>query len=372
MKRLPDSGENTGYTSTPGEDADFSINPPFFIKNGNGTVTDTVTGLMWQQTDGGEMNIEKARIYCDTLTLGGFTDWRLPFLIEAHSIINHQYTNPAADINIFPKTGAEYWWSAETQVNDTTKIWVSNSGGGVGNHLKTETMSAGGSKKFHVRAVRSLYMPVLIAQRFTDNGNGSILDALTGLNWRKQASSDSMTWENALLYADSSTSAGFGDWRLPNTKELQSLTDLKLFNPCFNKTYFQFTGRKFWTSTTLPNQTGSAWYLDNRFGITTYDSKIRKNYVFLVRGGAEPTNSTIKLSAKVQVWPNPFVDRIKIHSGLPTSPLHFQLFDQAGRSVCAGNNLEKHDFSTLPDGIYILQLSGTAQGVFRLVKKSEH
>ena len=67
MLRLPDTGVNKSYTDTFGEDADFTINQPYFINNGNGTVTDSVTGLIWQQTDGGEMTIENAIIYCNNL-----------------------------------------------------------------------------------------------------------------------------------------------------------------------------------------------------------------------------------------------------------------------------------------------------------------
>ena len=63
MLRLPDTGANQSYTTTFGEDNDYNINIPFFIDHKNGTLTDTVTGLMWQKTDGGEMTIENAIIY---------------------------------------------------------------------------------------------------------------------------------------------------------------------------------------------------------------------------------------------------------------------------------------------------------------------
>jgi hypothetical protein len=59
MLKLPDTGQTGDFTSTFGEDSDYNINVPFFIKNNNGTVTDTMTGLMWQQADGGEMTIER-------------------------------------------------------------------------------------------------------------------------------------------------------------------------------------------------------------------------------------------------------------------------------------------------------------------------
>ncbi|MEY3982750.1 MAG: hypothetical protein RL160_307, partial [Bacteroidota bacterium] len=112
MKRLPDTGQETSYTTTPGEDADFKINPPGFIMHTDNTATDTITGLMWQRYDGPEMTVEQARIYCDTLTLGGYTDWRMPSLLEAYSILNHQKTNPALDVTVFPKSTAEYWWTS--------------------------------------------------------------------------------------------------------------------------------------------------------------------------------------------------------------------------------------------------------------------
>ena len=130
--RLPDTGQTTSYTTTFGEDADYNFNMPAFILSGNGTVIDTITSLMWQQTDGGEMTIENAALYCDTLTLGGYTDWRLPNCHELFSILNHDKVNPAIDINYFTHTLAEYWWSSQRQANDTTKVWVTNAGGGVG------------------------------------------------------------------------------------------------------------------------------------------------------------------------------------------------------------------------------------------------
>jgi hypothetical protein len=159
MIRLPDTGETSGFTEIYGEDADYNINPPGFILNGSGIATDTITGLMWQSSDGGELTFEKATVYCESLTLGGFSDWRLPSVHELFSIINLQFSNPALNVSVFPKSSAEYWWSGTVQWNDASKVWVTNSGGGVGNHGKAETIGAGGSKRYHVRAVRDPVAP---------------------------------------------------------------------------------------------------------------------------------------------------------------------------------------------------------------------
>lgn len=315
MLRLPDTGQSTSYTTTFGEDADYNINTPFYILNGNGTVTDTVTSLMWQQTDGGEMTIENAQLHCDTLTLGGYTDWRLPNCHELFSILNHDRVNPTIDTIYFTKTLAEYWWSSERQANDSNKVWVTNAGGGVGNHPKTETLSAGGPKRFHVRAVRDVTTPILLPNHFIDNGNGTTTDLVTDLTWQQIPYYDSITWEQALTLADTLTFAGYSDWRLPNIKELQSMNDESLINPSINQTFFSGVNvNHYWSSTSLPNQTTKAWYLDTQLGLTTYQFKINKLYVLCVRGGNLATGiKEIYLSQNnLIVYPNPSVGSINI------------------------------------------------------------
>jgi len=315
MLRLPDTGQNTSYTTTFGEDADYNINTPFYILNGNGTVTDTVTSLMWQQTDGGEMTIENAQLYCDTLTLGGYTDWRLPNCHELFSILNHDKVNPAIDTIYFTKTLAEYWWSSERQANDSNKVWVTNAGGGVGNHPKTETISAGGPKRFHVRAVRDVTTPTLLPNHFMDNGNGTTTDLVTDLTWQQIPYSDSITWEQALTLADTLTFAGYSDWRLPNIKELQSINNENLINPSINQTFFSGVNvNHYWSSTSLPNQTTKAWYLDTQFGVTTYQFKTNKLYTLCVRGRNLATDIQENYSSQnnLIVYPNPTVGTINI------------------------------------------------------------
>lgn len=50
-----------------------------FVKNGNGTVTDTQTKLMWAaQASPSAMNWLETKIYCQGFSAGGYTGWRLP------------------------------------------------------------------------------------------------------------------------------------------------------------------------------------------------------------------------------------------------------------------------------------------------------
>ena len=361
MKRLPDTGQNTSYTGTFGEDNDYNFNIPSFTKNSNGTTTDQVTGLMWQTIDGGEMTIENAAQYCDTLTLGGYSDWRLPNSNELFSILNHDKTNPAIDTTYFTKTTADYWWSAQRQKNDSSKVWVTNAGGGVGNKPTSETISAGGSKRFHVRAVRDVSTPINLPSHFLNRQDGTIKDSITGLMWTSTLSSDTITWEQALSLAENSNFANHSDWRLPNIKELQSINDEMFMSPSLDTNYFKFTGNKqIWSSTTLFNKTTQAWYLDTRFGITTYAEKTpRRLYALLVRtDSVDNNNIDPTVYNQLTISPNPANHSIAIN--LPNNQsdanLLVRLFNNDGRLVLESTS-KIIDVTSLAAGVYFIRIT---------------
>ena len=365
---LPDTGQNLSYTNTFGEDNDYNINVPSYTNNGNGTITDNVTGLMWEQTDGGEMTIENAFIYADNLVLGGFSDWRLPSPMESFSILNHQNNNPAMNTTFFTASVAEYWWTNAFQAGDNTKVWCTNAGGGIGNKPKSETISAGGTFKFHVRAVRDIAAPTIIANHFTNNVNGTITDNLTQLIWQKVPNTSVLTWENALSYAENLALASATDWRLPNIKELQSLNDESTINPSVSTTFFPTIGaRNYWSSTSLPNQTTKAWYCNTQFGITTYDTKTNSNYTICVRGNPAVLGlNSIDLKSKIKVYPNPFSSKITIENAAENET--YQLCNEIGQNVFIGKNIENQDFSSLPKGNYFLRINGQTNPSIKLIK----
>ena len=62
-----------------GQDAQFTGAAFDFTDNGDGTVTDNVTGLTWEQTpDSGNYSWDEAQAYCESLSLAGSDDWRMP------------------------------------------------------------------------------------------------------------------------------------------------------------------------------------------------------------------------------------------------------------------------------------------------------
>ncbi|MDP4579210.1 MAG: DUF1566 domain-containing protein [Saprospiraceae bacterium] len=319
-------------------------------------MTDTITGLMWQQVDGGEMTFDKANTYANDLVLGGFSDWRMPTVLELHSILHLDKNNPALNTTYFTSPTAQYWWSGQKQVNDATKAWCANAGGGIGNHPINETVGAGGTKKFHVRAVRDVSAPTTIATRFLDNKNGTITDQLTGLIWQ-QVPTDSMTWEQALITAEALSLGGSNLWRMPNIKELQSISEATIYNPSINKTYFSgISTSQFWSSTSLSNQSTKAWYLDTQYGITSQVVKTNKLRLLAVRSATTVTSVRDIANERntILLYPNPSIGSFTLKADEPLGEI--KIINQLGQTIWSTNTNEK-----------IITLSLSEKGIFQLI-----
>jgi hypothetical protein len=91
-----------------GQDAQHQGRQPDYTDHGDGTVGDNVTGLMWQKSpdtdnDGDIDAADKltdaaAASYCQTLTLAGYDDWRLPDIKQLYSLIDFRGTDPGPGI----------------------------------------------------------------------------------------------------------------------------------------------------------------------------------------------------------------------------------------------------------------------------------
>jgi len=108
-----------------------------FTDNGDGTVTDNSTGLMWEKCSAGQNNDtactntateetywQQALYYCKGLSLAGYTDWRLPNIKELRSIVVNAVYGPAIDTTYFPNTAAPIlWWSSTTYASYPSEAW---------------------------------------------------------------------------------------------------------------------------------------------------------------------------------------------------------------------------------------------------------
>ncbi len=89
-------------------------------------VVDSTTGLHWQDnTDVGGVSRDwqGAIGYCEALSLGGFSDWRLPNINELSSIVDYTKSNPALDSSFQNITPANFYWSSTTNASTHSYAW---------------------------------------------------------------------------------------------------------------------------------------------------------------------------------------------------------------------------------------------------------
>ena len=113
-----------------------------YVDNGDGTVTDTVTGLMWDKCPNGQTandcsggsafrftwaNALARPIALNSINYKGHNDWRLPNIRELESLVLIRLTHPAIDDIAFPNTDVTHgYWSSTLTVHDLASAWSAN------------------------------------------------------------------------------------------------------------------------------------------------------------------------------------------------------------------------------------------------------
>jgi len=282
------SYNTTGIISLPtqgqafyGQNTNHPGNTPSYTDNGNGTISDNVSGLMWEKTidknNDGTINYYDKSTYATALAgasscrTGGYTDWRLPTIKEQYSLIMYYgaEANPTATTQgtALPFINTSYFNFGYGDINSgshggtsnkrlidaqyaTSSIYVSTTMGGQSTMFgvnfadgRIKGYPANNLKKYYVQYVRGNID--YGKNSFVDNGNGTITDNATNLMWMQNDNGAPILWESALSYAENFSYAGYSDWRLPDVKELQGLIDYSrspattnsaAINPLFNCT----------------------------------------------------------------------------------------------------------------------------------------
>jgi hypothetical protein len=133
--------------------------------------------------------------------------------------------------------------------------------------------------------------------RFTDNGDGTITDNLTGLTWLKDAGClGRQDWASALAAANALADGNLacaltdgsvaGDWRLPNRNEIASLLNLGTNPASTGLPFMNFVDSFYWSSTTRASETPDAWIVDFGGGTVTDSGKQNMHFVTAVRRGS--------------------------------------------------------------------------------------
>ncbi|TGK31678.1 DUF1566 domain-containing protein [Leptospira gomenensis] len=107
-----------------------------FQDNGNNTISDTRSGLIWQKCIAGltaadcsggaalSMNWTNALNYCNALMLNGVAGWRLPSIKELLSTVNYNSTDYTLPNAYFPSPGnpiIQFMWSSTGSAANTSR-----------------------------------------------------------------------------------------------------------------------------------------------------------------------------------------------------------------------------------------------------------
>lgn len=270
---------------------------PSYHDNGNGTITDLNTGLMWIQSRGTKITWDSAFIMAAQCSTGGYNDWRVPTIKELYSLIDFNGKSGATAANCIAYIDTNYFgwttgnlslgeriidaqdWSANqytslTMMADTTIFGVNFVDGRIKGYPKYQPPLAVVGQKMYVRYVRG--NTSYGQNSFIDNADSTITDQATGLMWTKYDDGSGMNWQSALAYALTKNSAnylGYDNWRLPHAKELQSIVDYSrspdatssaAIDPLFNCTVITDEGGNtnfpfYWSSTTHLENMGAVY-----------------------------------------------------------------------------------------------------------------
>lgn len=236
-----------------------------------GTATETTSGLQWQRAFTEKITWAAAKQYCEDLEIEGLRDWRMPSRIELISLVDFTRL-PTIDQETFFDTPVDYFWSRSPTAVGAQYAFSVYFGAGLTAFGQTSGPSA------HVRCVRGGGPGVLPRYELSDS---AVFDRNTLLTWQRTTLDQPLVWESAKEYC-----AGLKNgWRLPSTKELQTIVDETRQMPAIDAALFPNTASGlFWTSTPV-NKAGLMNYVfvDMRDGTTEEASLNEGHWVRCVR-----------------------------------------------------------------------------------------
>ncbi len=283
-----------------------------YSDNGDGTVTDPTTGLMWMRCSMGQVwdgttsactgpastyTWDQAVALTGTVPFAGQSDWRLPNIRELQTIVDRTVINPAINGVVFPNTPNSGSWSSSPWVGSASYPWLVDFSTGA-----TPNYAASRGSSLAVRLVRGASSAALldVARPLTDYvdlNNGSVNHTPTGLTWQRCAvgqswtgstcsgSATTFTWDAAKLLT--SSFAGKTDWRLPTEDELVSLVNYSQSYPAMNATIFpNASSWAFWSGSPSRVSPTYAWTVNFGYGeVNPYGNPSNGYSVRLVRSG---------------------------------------------------------------------------------------
>ncbi len=301
---LPATGQTTCWDSNgnaiscagTGQDGELRKGAPLaYADNGDGTVTDVNTGLMWEKLSHDGTVHDDHNMYTrqnafghvatlNRMSFAGHADWRMPNVRELLSIVTYQNLLPTVapafdngcssgcSVTTCSCTFSGDTWTSTSEADSPSNMWfVDFQDGQVGAGLEhgmgpvravrdgsggcplpatgqTTCWDSSGNAISCAGTGEDGELRKGAPLAYADHGDGTVMDLNTGLVWEKLSDDgtvhdkDSLyTWANAfaghVATLNATSFAGHNDWRLPNIRELQSIANYQSFNPAVSSAF---------------------------------------------------------------------------------------------------------------------------------------
>lgn len=253
-----------------------------FINNEDGTITDNITNLTWEKTPDvnkdtfvdaqDKLTYNQVLSYCQNLTLGDFTDWRVPNIKALYSLMDFSQERTL----FFQEENKEALWASSSFYRAyEDMLFTVNFKEGTLNGSWIDLL--GEEKSFYVQCVRG--EENYGENMFFHNDENTTLDLSTNLIWQKGDSETPLDWESARNYCSNLKDDGYFKWRVPSAKELQSIVD---YTSTPDTTGFAALDREYFFATPIINENG-----DNDYGVYWSGTEYDKNSAVVISFGRD-------------------------------------------------------------------------------------
>ncbi|PQJ95729.1 DUF1566 domain-containing protein [Chromatium okenii] len=192
-----------------------------FVDNGNDTVTQLNTGLMWAKCSEGQTGSDCAgeatgMVWSEALNaannshLGGYSDWRLPNVKELQALADYSFSNPVIDTSYFPNTPNSWFWSSSSYANYSGYAW--NIDFGIGNIYNSYQYSFNNVRLVRGGQSANAFEFFDLTVNKTGNGAGIVTSSPAGMSCGTTCVERLRSGKSIILTATPDSNSSFSGW----------------------------------------------------------------------------------------------------------------------------------------------------------------
>ena len=299
-----------------------------FVDNGDGTITDTYTNLMWEKACHPRTSFSQVQKMLPSFELAGHKDWRLPTMQELSTIFDDSYSNQNWFFDKFFE-GNDIPHYITTDFFEDTYVWIINFTFGYDGYYAEKNIGLAYRLVRNVDSAKIFSIPssgqtdifdshgVIVgndnsrAETDLTECDGYIKDNKTGISY-EHSTMDLFDFNEAqqhIKHLNDTFFGGVNDWRLPTVDELRFIVNYGKKVPAVFDEFSKYVQSNFyWTVEKYPTPNGDRnWGVYLGFGCAVPIEKDHLCGCIAVRGGYVDLSD--KSSARYEIHEGYIVDK---------------------------------------------------------------